>query len=284
MKVTGFGNRDLYHQAEFPKNSTANLETEIKREGVVLELSIDGKLKADIDKIKAQAAEWHERIAEEVQRKQKLFEESGGVKHRAPRMIIPHIQTNDALVNSLEGLEENLIDAVYRIISDDLLTTQASSSPEARNEQIALGLGKAKYLAVNYMSADQADKFMKVMEQIAKFGITGKADQNGIIRYDIPRGPLVGAPDDYVNVFSVMKKYDPQAWATYTSLMEDAVQTNDIEQMLPALRYALEWSRRMHVSSARIFQQEAKTYQQWKQSVDNISLPEYDIVDYLDIK
>ena len=83
-------------------------------------------------------------------RKQKLFEESGGVKHRTPRMIIPHIQTNDALVNSLEGLEENLSDAVYRIISDDLLTIPGFARLEARNEQIALGLGKAKYLAVNY--------------------------------------------------------------------------------------------------------------------------------------
>ncbi len=142
-------------------------------------------------------------------------------------------------------------------------------------ELISLGLEKAKYLAEHYMEKEKADEFMSAMNTIAKIGTSGTVNENGILQYDVPRGPLVGAPDDYVNEFDIMKKADRSAWNKYSSMMNEAIQTNEKEKMLSAMKYALDWSKKMHRTNSNIFEEEIKNYSDWKKHIGDTELPDF---------
>ncbi|WP_042479312.1 hypothetical protein [Bacillus ndiopicus] len=64
---------------------------------------------------------------------------------------------------------------------------------------------------------------MSAIDAIAKIGLNGKVSDNEKIQYDIPKGPLVGAPDDYVHEFDLMEKADYPAWSQYKSMMNEAL-------------------------------------------------------------
>ncbi|WP_042479314.1 hypothetical protein [Bacillus ndiopicus] len=78
---------------------------------------------------------------------QKEFENSGAVVQNVAKRIIPNIQLNEKLMNSLKGLDDYVIDAAYSIINDNLLTHDGTLSAHERAELISLGIEKAKYLS-----------------------------------------------------------------------------------------------------------------------------------------
>ena len=242
---------------------------------VIIELSKDGLEKLKENKLRDPDAEWRRELESQHIQNQKEWEESGAVVQNVARRIIPNIQLNDKLVNSLSGSGENIIDAAYSIINDNLLTHDGAISEEERMELISLGLEKAKYLAEHYMEKEKADEFMSAMNTIAKIGTGGTVNENGVVQYDVPRGPLVGAPDDYVNGFDIMKKVDHSAWDKYSSMMDEAIQRNDKEKMLSAMRYALDWSKKMHRANSKIFEEEIKNYSDWKKHIEDTEVPDF---------
>lgn len=226
------------------KNSTSVDYKGEESDSVIVELSKDGLEKLKESKLRDSSAEWRKEL-------------------------------ESKLVNSLSGLGENIIDAAYSIINDNLLTHDGAISEEERMELISLGLEKAKYLAEHYMEKEKADEFMSAMNTIAKIGTSGTVNENGILQYDVPRGPLVGAPDDYVNEFDIMKKADRSAWNKYSSMMNEAIQTNEKEKMLSAMKYALDWSKKMHRTNSNIFEEEIKNYSDWKKHIGDTELPDF---------
>ncbi len=226
------------------KNSTSVDYKGEESDSVIVELSKDGLEKLKESKLCDSSAEWRKEL-------------------------------ESKLVNSLSGLGENIIDAAYSIINDNLLTHDGAISEEERMELISLGLEKAKYLAEHYMEKEKADEFMSAMNTIAKIGTSGTVNENGILQYDVPRGPLVGAPDDYVNEFDIMKKADRSAWNKYSSMMNEAIQTNEKEKMLSAMKYALDWSKKMHRTNSNIFEEEIKNYSDWKKHIGDTELPDF---------
>lgn len=226
------------------KNSTSVDYKGEEADSVIVELSKDGLEKLKESKLRDSSAEWRKEL-------------------------------ESKLVNSLSGLGENIIDAAYSIINDNLLTHDGAISEEERMELISLGLEKAKYLAEHYMEKEKADEFMSAMNTIAKIGTSGTVNENGILQYDVPRGPLVGAPDDYVNEFDIMKKADRSAWNKYSSMMNEAIQTNEKEKMLSAMKYALDWSKKMHRTNSNIFEEEIKNYSDWKKHIGDTELPDF---------
>ncbi len=257
------------------KNSTSVDYKGEESDSVIVELSKDGLEKLKESKLRDSSAEWRKELESQHIQNQKEWEESGAVVQNVARRIIPNIQLNDKLVNSLSGLGENIIDAAYSIINDNLLTHDGAISEEERMELISLGLEKAKYLAEHYMEKEKADEFMSAMNTIAKIGTSGTVNENGILQYDVPRGPLVGAPDDYVNEFDIMKKADRSAWNKYSSMMNEAIQTNEKEKMLSAMKYALDWSKKMHRTNSNIFEEEIKNYSDWKKHIGDTELPDF---------
>ncbi|MFF5995547.1 hypothetical protein AAGS61_12485 [Lysinibacillus sp. KU-BSD001] len=124
------------------------------------------------------------------------------------------------------------------------------------------------------MTKEKATDFLSAMEEIAKIAVNGGKNQNGVIQYYIPRGPLVGAPNDNINEFDVMKKKDPAAWHEYSNLMNKAVKSGDTEGMISAMMHALNWSKKTHKENPQIFDEQIKNYSDWKEQVANSKIPD----------
>lgn len=238
-------------------------------DNVIVELSEDGLAKLKENKFQAPDIEWRKWLENQHIQNQKEWERSGAVVQNVERRIIPNIQLNDKLVSSLSGSSTYVVGVAYSIINDDLLSHDGTMTEEKRMELISLGIEKAKYLSENYMTKEKANEFMSAINMIAKIGANGKADRNGIVRYDIPKGPLVGAPDDNINEFDVMKENDSSAWNEYSTMMNEAVKNDDKEKMVSAMKYALDWSRKMHKEKSRIFDDQIKNYSKWKERIEN---------------
>ncbi|AXI00566.1 hypothetical protein DV702_13040 [Sporosarcina sp. PTS2304] len=241
---------------------------------IIVELSEDSLAKSRESKFQVLDGEWREKLENQHLQNQKIWEESGAVVQNVEKRIIPNIQLNEKLVNSLDSSDAKVIDAAHSIINDNLLIRDATTTEEERKALISLGLEKAKYLAENYMTKEKATDFLSAMEEIAKIAVNGGNNQNGVIQYDIPRGPLVGAPDDYINEFDVMKKNDPTAWHEYSDLMNKAVKSGDTEGMISAMKHALNWSKQTHKENPQIFDEQIKHYSDWKEQVANSKIPD----------
>lgn len=128
--------------------------------------------------------------------KEKLLQESLKPAQRLHR-IIPNIRTNEKLEKSLQGADENTIEAAYTIIENNLLPHNIGGlSEEERLELIALGLEEAKFMAEK-MDDDKAGLFMDAMNTIAKYGVGGETDSRGNVTYDIRWGAVIGMSGDY---------------------------------------------------------------------------------------
>ncbi|MFE3573062.1 hypothetical protein [Lysinibacillus sp. NPDC059133] len=79
------------------------------------------------------------------------------IEHNVLAIIIPHIQTNDKLANSLKGASQQVFDATYITISQNFLVRDVGDmTEEQRQAMISLGLEKAQYIADNYLTGQQA--------------------------------------------------------------------------------------------------------------------------------
>ena len=145
--------------------------------------------------------------------KQALLDQSIVHLENTHRRIIPNIQTNKLLYDSLENAPEHIVKAANGIINNYLLPHNVSGmTEEQRRDAIAFGLEEARYLAENYLDETHASGFMSAMETIAKYGLNGKVAEDGKVTYHIEQGPPAGAPEDYVSESDLLKEKAPELY------------------------------------------------------------------------
>lgn len=204
-------------------------------------------------------------------RKNELFQ--GEIKTLAPRhQIIPNIQTNKALVDSLEGLADNVVDTVYGIISENLLKRDIGDmTEEERQNLISLGMEQAGYIAENYISEDKKEEFMSVMETIAKYGMNGKTNNEGKVTFDIKKGPMVGMPDDYdADMDEVLKDKAPETYKEMMELFEERGKTGDKGRQIEIGKRMIELMKqaRSVLNTSGATQQKKDDYMSWKEQIE----------------
>lgn len=244
-------------------------------EDVIVEFSGDGMAalvesgkKANLDEIVYTSAE-----------KQAAMDEAVVQMENTHRMEIPNIQTNEKLYSSLEGADENAVKAANGIIKNYFLPSNVGDmSEEERQEMIAFGMEEAKYIAENYLDEDHAGEFLSAMETIAKYGMNGSVDENGNVTYDIKRGPLVGASDDYVNRMDVLKEKAPDLYDEINEFNYSIVNRKSGEKFSTKF---LELHKRAEKVLNSTSNEEGKTnleaaaeeYTDWKEKIEDTKLP-----------
>lgn len=120
-------------------------------------------------------------------------------------------QINDSLNHLLEDQPSEVKEAVYGIIQSNLITDGRVTDEEERAALLEMGLSQARYIADNYMKdAETAAKFMETFQQIGAIAKTRTIDpETGEIHYDTPPQRPVGAPDDYIKITDLMRKFEP---------------------------------------------------------------------------
>lgn len=242
---------------------------------VIVEFSGDGMAalvesgkKANLDEIVYTSAE-----------KQAAMNDAVVQMENTHRMEIPNIQTNEKLYSSLEGADENAVKAANGIIKNYFLPSNVGEmSEQERQEMIAFGMEEAKYIAENYLDEDHAGEFLSAMETIAKYGTNGTVDENGNVTYDIKRGPLVGAPDDYVNRMDVLKEKAPDLYDEINEFNYSIVNRKSGEKFSTKF---LELHQRAEKVLNSTSNEEGKTnleaaaeeYTDWKEKIEDTKLP-----------
>lgn len=185
-------------------------------DNVIVQFSGDG-LEALSQSVREQAkkGDWYMTEKQQAERaeKQALLDEHIVQLENTHRLIIPNIQTNEKLYDSLENAPKEAEKAANGIIKNYLMPHDVSGlTEEQRKEQIAFGLEEAKYLAANYLDEQHAGDFMSAMETIARYGMNGVVSEDGRVTYRIEKGPMVGVSDDYVNGYDILKKKAPELY------------------------------------------------------------------------
>lgn len=264
-------------------------------ENVIVEFSGDG-LDALVQDLKSQMKKGGRELTEtemaEQARKQALMEQSIVHLENTHRILIPNIQTNKKLYDSLEDAPEHVVKAVTGIISNYLLPHDVSGmTQEQRRDAIAFGLEEAGYLAENYLDEQHAEEFMAAMETIARYGMNGTVSEEGKVTYHIEKGPLVGAPDDYVHEDDLLKKKAPELYRELQTLNQGIARGepgwgrkfielhNRIRQTLYGYSGITSQGRQLSLYDAAVSE-----YKTWKNTVDDTKLPAtYSNTAYTDI-
>lgn len=284
MAITGIGNNynNIVHVGEATpdiserkfmnrvnKGEKVNLFHE-KQNEVSVELSEEGLKKLSEDALSVKQ-DGENNLPGSYEERVKFLQESLKPAQKLHR-IIPNIQTNDKLEKSLQGVEENIVDAAYSIIQSDLIPHNVGNLTEdERIELISVGLEKAKYLA-DRLEDDKAGIFMEAMNTIAKYGINGKTDLQGNVTYDIRWGAMVGAPDDYISSGELMQRISPEQYKIYSSMRDEAIEKNDDRLALKAAKFAIDWEMNAYKTNPKPFE-ELKTEQvNWKKNVDKTKI------------
>lgn len=218
---------------------------------------------------------------EERARKQELMEQNIVHLENTHRLIIPNIQTNAKLYGSLENAPEHIVKAANGIIKNYLLPHDVSGmTEEQRRDAIAFGLEEARYLAENYLDDSHGQDFMSAMETIARYGMNGTVSEDGRVTYHIEKGPLVGAPDNYVHENDILKKKAPEL---YREL--DALNRRIAKGELGWGQEFISLQRRIQaklnsfsgtVSQGKelsYYEEAAAEYQSWKNGINDTKLP-----------
>ncbi len=224
--------------------------------------------------------------------KQELLDKSIVHLENTHRLVIPNIQTNAKLYDSLENAPEQVVKAANGIIKNYLLPHDVSGMTETqRRDTIAFGLEEARYLAENYLDEQHGKDFLAAMETIARYGMGGTVSENGKVTYHIEQGPLVGAPDDYVSESDILKTKAPGLYKELQDLNQRIVRgesgwgrkfielQNRINQTLNGRSGT--WAQGKELT---FYEEAVHNYQTWKKSVDDTELPNiYSNVDRRDI-
>ncbi|WP_025850974.1 hypothetical protein [Paenibacillus ehimensis] len=141
----------------------------------------------------------------------------GAIKHHVGKVFVS-AQIGESLNRLLEGKPQEVSDAVHTIIGSNLLPGGSVSDEGERAVLREAGLAQAKYVADHYMSGGEASELMAVMNQIAVIGAKGTVDPaTGSVSYQMPPSRPIGAPEDYVDINELMKRFEPD---TYKKLRE----------------------------------------------------------------
>lgn len=245
---------------------------------IIVQLSEDALniMQGDIQK---GYAEMNEEAIKKMEERNALLQEV--IQHPGqdlPRKV-GNIRTDLKLKESLEGMDQNTVKAVWSIIDTDLLPYDIGHmTEEERQELIALGMEKAKYLAKDM--GDHAPMFLEAMEEIAKYGMNGKTDETGHVAYHIEWGPPIGAPDDYISTSDLVQKLAPKAWETHLRMCQKARETKDARLARAASEYLFEQEELIYKHQKKEVLEVKSQYASWKTGIENTSLKKiYDNVD-----
>jgi hypothetical protein len=245
-------------------------------EDVIVEFSGDGMAalvesgkKGNLDEILQPSAEKQAAMNEAVVQLENTY-----------RMVIPNIQANEKLYNSLEGADENAVKAANGIIKNYFLPDNVGdASEEERQEMIAFGMEEAKYVAENYLDDENAADFFSAMETIAKYGMNGTVDENGNVTYDIKKGTMVDAPNDYVNRMDVLKSKAPDLYNEINELNYSIVNRKNSEKY--STKFLELYQKAEKVLNNASSDEDGKTnqeaaveeYADWKEKIEETKLP-----------
>jgi len=138
------------------------------------------------------------------------------------------VQINESLERSLQDQSSEVKEAVYSIIQSNFITDITEEGQ--RSVLLELGLAQAKYIADNYMKGDQAAAFMNTIRQIGAISTTRTINPGTKqIQYDTPPQRPVGAPEDYVDLNYMMRKFQPE---TFNKLQDAIVNGKDWSRIL----------------------------------------------------
>lgn len=227
-------------------------------------------------------AEMNEEAIQKMEERNALFLEI--IQHpgqNLPRKV-GNIRTDLKLKESLEGMDKKIVKATWSIIDTDLLPHDIGQmTEEERQELIALGMEKAKYLAKDM--GNQSPLFLEAMEEIAKYGMSGKTDEKGHVVYNIQWGPPIGAPDDYISTSDLVQKLAPKSWETHLRMCQKARETNDVKLARAASEYLFKQEELLYANHKKEVAELKFKYTSWKKEIDNIRLIRvYDNVDQTD--
>ncbi|CAM3587357.1 MULTISPECIES: hypothetical protein [Paenibacillus] len=137
-------------------------------------------------------------------------------------------QINDSLNRLLTDQPPEVKEAVYGIIQSNFITDVTGEAERAA--LLELGLTQAQYMADNYMEDDEAAEFMNTIRQIGAISQTRTVDpETNEVHYETPPQRPVGAPDDYIDLTYMMKKFEP---STLDKLQEAIVNGKDWNSIL----------------------------------------------------
>lgn len=271
MKVTYQPSSVRYEFNTTDKNGNKIMDKLSHGDNVMIELSGDAVEALKENLFKQRNALYNESYKRELEEKSALLQTFLKPAQKLHR-IIPNIQTNDKLEKSLQGADEDIVDAAYFIIRNDLIPNNVGSlTEEERKELISVGLEKAKFLS-NYLEEDKVDGFMEAMNTIAKYGINGKMDAQGNVKYDIRWGAMAGAPDDCISAGELMQRIAPEQYKAYSSMVDEAIDKNDDRLLQKAVRFAIDWERNAYQSNPYPFESEKEKQVNWKKNVDNTKI------------
>lgn len=148
----------------------------------------------------------------------------GAIKHHVGKIFVS-AQIDESLNRLLEGKSQEISDAVHTIIGSNLLPGGSVSDEGERAALREAGLAQAQYVADRYMSGGESSELMAIMNQIAVIGTKGTVDPaTGSVSYQMPPSRPVGAPEDYVDINELMKRFEPD---TYKKLNEAVTGSGD---------------------------------------------------------
>lgn len=147
----------------------------------------------------------------------------GAVKHHSIRPMFTS-EIDASLEQLLAGQPPEVEEAVNYLISSNFVPDGSVSDESQRAALLESGLSQAKFIADNYMTEDEAKRFLSTMDMIAAYAKTRTVDpETGQARYiELHRKPE-GAPDDYVDIDHLMKKHDPESARKVAESLQDAV-------------------------------------------------------------
>ncbi|MFJ7953365.1 hypothetical protein ACIQZG_17815 [Lysinibacillus sp. NPDC096418] len=209
-------------------------------------------------------------------RAEKQAEFEASIHHKVGTLIIPHIQTNSKLQDSLEGASQQVRDATFTTISKNfLLRDVGDMTEEQRQAMISLGIEKAQYIADNYLNGQQARDYMEAMTTIAKFAVNGVKDENGKYSFAIEKGPLNSAPDDNVNMSEILKEAYPEEWEGNRAKRQAALESKDYDALIAAFKEYDDLLKNVFKNQQHLVQQKISNYSEWKKMIENTTVPNH---------
>lgn len=119
---------------------------------------------------------------------------------------------HESLQRVLEGKSPEVRKAIYTIIESNLAPGGSVPDEVDRSALQELGLTQAKYVAHHYFTEEEGSKLLNTLNNIAVLSRKPTGDTSvGTNPYVEPTPKPVGAPDDYVNITDLMKRFAPES-------------------------------------------------------------------------
>lgn len=262
-------------EEQMTKEETLQAMREISsqyEENVIVEFSGDGMAKL-VESRKGNL-DFMEQNPEKAAR-QRAFDSQVVQMENTHRMVIPNLQTNEKLYNSLSGVDEKVVSAANGIIKNYLLPSDvAGMSEDERKNMIAFGLEEAKYLAENYLDGKQANEFLSAMETIAKYGVNGTVAGDGKVTYNIESGLDVAGN---ISDMNILKEKAPDLYKEINDLNQSILNHADGEKhgakFIELHKKAAAILNSAESKEKTISEDAVDEYKKWEEKIEKTELP-----------